>query len=148
MIVKKLDLITVNLFILDEADEILSSGFKDQIKTIFGFALSPLSIIVPPALIISQGMGTVTALTWVSIASFSWPDSIIDINSNLLLITLICSCIVSVLGGKIRSRAQLLQLSIFIPIGALFSQWLLIGNDQTSLVDNQKFFISNRKMFM
>jgi len=34
---KKLDLITVNMFILDEADEMLSSGFKEQIKTIFGY---------------------------------------------------------------------------------------------------------------
>ena len=116
-------------------------------KTIFGYSISPLSILVPPSLIISQGMGTITALAWVSIASLSWPDSIIEINSNLLLITLICSCIVSVLGGKIRSRAQLLQLSIFVPLCALLAQWLLIGDDQTSLVNNQEFFISNGKIF-
>ncbi len=117
------------------------------IKAIFGSEISLLSIIVPPALIISQGMGSITALAWVSIASLSWPDSIIEINSNLLLITLICSCIVSVLGGKIRSRAQLLQLSIFVPLGALLSQWLLIGNDQFSLVNNQEFFVSNGQIF-
>lgn len=34
---KKLNLITIKLFILDEADEMLSHGFKDQIKTIFGY---------------------------------------------------------------------------------------------------------------
>ena len=96
-----------------------------MIKNIFGSGFSPLSIIIPPALIISQGMGTITALTWVSVASLSWPDSITNINSNLLLITLICACVVSVLGGRIRSRAQLLQLSIFVPIGAFISQWLL-----------------------
>ncbi len=117
------------------------------IKNIFRFTISPLSIIVPPALIISQGMGTITALAWVSIASLSWPDSITEINKTLLLITLICSCIVSVLGGKIRSRAQLLQLSIFVPLGALFTQWLLIGDDQSSLVNNQEYFISNGKIF-
>ena len=117
------------------------------IKTIFGSGISPLSIIVPPALIISQGMGTVTALAWVSIASLSWPDSITEINYNLLLITLICSCIVSFLGGKIRSRAQLLQLSIFVPLGALITQWLLIGNNQTSLIDNQDFLISSSQIF-
>ena len=117
------------------------------IKTIFGSVLSPLSIIVPPALIISQGMGTITALAWVSIASLSWHDSIIEFNSKLLLITLICACIVSVLGGKIRSRAQLLQLSIFVPLGALLSQWLLIGNDQTSLQGNQELIVSNGQIF-
>ncbi len=121
--------------------------FVQVLKNFFGSGLSPLSIIVPPALIISQGMGTITALAWVSIASLSWPDSIIEINGNLLIITLICSCIISVLGGKIRSRAQLLQLSIFVPLGAFFAQWLFIGNNQTSLVDNQEFFVSNGQIF-
>ncbi len=117
------------------------------LKNIFGSGLSPLSIIVPPALIISQGMGTITALTWVSIASLSWPNSINNINSNLLLVTLVCACVVSVLGGRIRSRAQLLQLSIFVPIGALISQWILIGNEENSLLDNQGFFASNGQIF-
>ena len=70
-----------------------------------------------------------------------------NINNNLLLITLICAGVVSVLGGRIRSRAQLLQLSIFVPIGAFISQWLLIGNDEYSLVDKQEFFTSNGKIF-
>ena len=61
--------------------------FVQAIKNFSGSGLSPLSIIVPPALIISQGMGTITALAWVSIASLSWPDSIIEINGNLLVIT-------------------------------------------------------------
>ena len=117
------------------------------IKTTFATVVSPLSIIVPPALIISQGMGTITALAWVSIASINWPDSITEVNSNLLLITLICSCIVSVLGGKIRSRAQLLQLSIFIPIGALLTQWIFIGKNKTSLIYNQENFLSSGKIF-
>jgi len=117
------------------------------IKNIFTSSLSPLSIIVPPALIISQGMGTITALAWVSIASLSWPDFINKINSNLLLITLICSCVVSVLGGKIRSRAQLLQLSIFVPVGALISQLILNGNVKFFIRDNQQFFISNGQIF-
>ena len=34
---KKLNLFTVKLFILDEADEMLSRGFKDQIKAIFEY---------------------------------------------------------------------------------------------------------------
>ncbi len=117
------------------------------IKSIFVSIHNPLSIIVPPALIISQGMGSITALTWVSIASLSWPDSLIKINSNLLLITLTCSCFVSVLGGKIRSRAQLLQLSIFVPFGAFIAQWILIRNEKISLTDNQEFFASNGQIF-
>ena len=121
--------------------------FVQGIKTSFSSVLSPLSIIVPPALIISQGMGTITALAWVSIASLSWPDSITEINNNLLLITLICSWVVSVLGGKIRSRAQLLQLSIFVPLGAFLSQWILIGNGKTFFANNKDFLISNGQLF-
>ena len=43
-----------------------------MIKNIFGPGFSPLSIIITTALIISQGMGTITALAWVSIATVSY----------------------------------------------------------------------------
>jgi len=46
--------------------------------------ISPLSMIIPPALIISQGMGSITALAWVSIASLSWSDSLVAINNKFL----------------------------------------------------------------
>ncbi len=112
-------------------------------KLALASTISPLSIIIPPALIISQGMGSITALTWVSIASFSWPDPTVDINNNLFFIILVCSSVVSLLGGRIRSRAQLLQLSIFVPIGSFLSQWILIGRDKITLIDNQDFVLAN-----
>ena len=68
-------------------------------KITFASYISPLSIIVPPALIISQGMGTITALAWVSIASLSWPEDISIFNNNLFFISLVCAGVVSVLGG-------------------------------------------------
>ena len=117
------------------------------IKIIFASTISPLSMIVPPALIISQGMGSITALAWVSIASLSWPESLSTFNNNLFFISLVCACVVSVLGGRIRSRAQLLQLSIFVPIGALLSQWILIGDEPLSFFDNTKFVFSYGKIF-
>ena len=116
-------------------------------KLVLSSTISPLSIIIPPALIISQGMGSITALAWVSIASLSWPDPVIAINNNLFFISLVCGSVVSVLGGRIRSRAQLLQLSIFVPIGALLSQWILIGEDKNSLIGNQEFVFANGKIF-
>jgi len=117
------------------------------IKITFSSNISPLSIIVPPALIISQGMGSITALSWVSIASLNWPDSSIPINNTLFFISLVCASVVSVLGGRIRSRAQLLQLSILVPLGALFSQWILIGNDQAPFLLKGEFVFSNNKIF-
>ena len=109
--------------------------------------ISPLSLIIPPALIISQGMGSITALAWVSIASFSWPDPAVAINNNLFFILLVCSSVVSLLGARIRNRAQLLQLSIFVPIGSFLSQWILIGKDKISLIDKQEFLFANGDIF-
>ena len=109
--------------------------------------ISPLSLIIPPALIISQGMGSITALVWVSIASISWPQPEVAINSNLFFILLVCASVVSLLGGRIRNRAQLLQLSIFVPIGSFLSQWILIGKDKISLIDKQEFVFANGDLF-
>ncbi len=116
-------------------------------KLALASTISPLSMLIPPALIISQGMGSITALAWVSIASISWPDPSIAIDNNLFLISLVCASVVSVLGGRIRSRAQLLQLSFFIPIGAFLSQCILIGKDKISLIDKQEFVFANGKIF-
>ncbi len=116
-------------------------------KLALASTISPLSIIIPPALIISQGMGSITALAWVSIASFSWPDPAVFINNNLFFILLVCASVVSLLGGRIRSRAQLLQLSIFVPIGSFLSQWVLIGKDSKPLFDNQEFVLANGDIF-
>jgi len=117
-------------------------------KLALASTISPLSMIIPPALTISQGMGSITALVWVSIASFIWPDPEIVINSNLFFILLVCASIVSLLGGRIRSRAQLLQLSIFVPIGSFLSQWIFIGKDKISLINNkQDFVLGNGDIF-
>nr|WP_245156233.1 HDIG domain-containing metalloprotein [Prochlorococcus marinus] len=116
-------------------------------KLVFASTISPLSIIIPPALIISQAMGSITALAWVSIASLSWPDPAIVINNNLFFISLVGASVVSLLGGRIRSRAQLLQLSIFVPAGSFLSQWILIGKDEISLVDKQELVFANGKIF-
>ncbi len=109
--------------------------------------ISPLSLIIPPALIISQGMGSITALAWVSIASFSWPDPTVYINNNLFFILLVFASVVSLLGGRIRSRAQLLQLSILVPIGSFLSQWILIGKDKMSFINKQEFVFANGDIF-
>ena len=116
-------------------------------KLALSSTISPLSLIIPPALIISQGMGSITALCWVSIASLYWPDQITAVDNNLFFISLVCASVVSLLGGRIRSRAQLLQLSIFVPIGALLGQWILIGANRTPLIGNEEFLFFKGKIF-
>jgi len=117
------------------------------VKLALASSISTLSMIIPPALIISQGMGSITALAWVSIASLIWPDPEIVINNNLFFILLVCASIVSLLGGRIRSRAQLLQLSIFVPIGSFLSQCLLISKDKISFFNKQDFVLANGDIF-
>ena len=117
------------------------------LKLVFASTVSPLSLIIPPALIISQGMGSITALAWVSIASLIWPDMPVAIDNNLFFVLLVFASLVSLLGGRIRSRAQLLQLSIFVPIGSFLSQLILISKDKTSLFDKKEFVLSNGDIF-
>ena len=116
-------------------------------KLALASTISPFSMIIPPALIISQGMGSITALAWVSVATLSWPDPSVTINNNLFFILLVCASVVSIFGGRIRSRAQLLQLSIFVPIGSFLSQWILIGQDKISLVNEKEFVFTNGNIF-
>jgi len=117
------------------------------LKLAFASNISALSLIIPPALIISQGMGSITALAWASIASLIWPDPAVTIDNNLFFILLVCASVVSLLGARIRSRAQLLQLSIFVPIGSFLSQWILIGKDKISVIDKQEFPFANGDIF-
>jgi len=116
-------------------------------KLALASTISPLSLIITPALIISQGMGSITALAWVSIASLNWPDPEIIVVNNLFFILLVCASVVSLLGARIRSRAQLLQLSIFVPIGSFLSQWILIGKDRISLIEKQEFIFAKGDIF-
>jgi len=111
--------------------------------------ISPLAIIIPPSLIISQGMGTITALSWVSIACINWPPSETGINNYLLLVTFICACVVSFLGGRIRNRAQSLQIAFLVPLGAFFSQLIFIGSNSqnTNLLDPSVLFLSKGDIF-
>ncbi len=102
--------------------------------------ISPLSILIPPTLIISQGIGTITALSWISIAFINWPNYLNGMNGYLLLITFISSCTVAILGGKIRSRAQLLQISILVPLGAFVGQYVFLGFDNK---DQYNFNLEN-----
>ncbi len=120
-----------------------------QIIKINSDMINPLSIIVPPTLIISQGLGTVTALSWVSIACISWPSTTGGINDYSLLITFIASCVVAILGGRIRSRAQLLQISLLVPFGAFLCQWLLLGINKKDLniFNSQGLYLGSGDIF-
>lgn len=95
-------------------------------KDWFGAAISPLQILVPPTLLLSQGISTTTALGWMAIASLLWPVPVSGIGEGRLIIAVLTSTLVAILGGRMRSRAQLLQVVVFVPFSAYLSQWVLL----------------------
>ncbi len=100
-------------------------------KNWFGAAISPLQILVPPTLLLSQGIGTLSALVWMSICSLLWPVSVSGIGEGRLVIAAITASIVAFQGGRMRNRAQLLQISILLPFSALLLEWFLLKTEIT-----------------
>ena len=106
-------------------------------KIWFGSAISPLAIIVPPTLLLSQGIGTNSALAWMAIASLLWPVPVTGIGEGRLIVASIAAAFVAFLGGKIRNRAQSLQIAVLLPFIALSGEWLLLSqfSPSTSLAN-------------
>ncbi len=104
-------------------------------KVWLGAAVSPLAVLVPPTLLISQGLGTTCGLVWMAICSLLWPFPINDIGQGRVLVACIVSGIVAIQAGRLRSRAQLLQLAVLLPLGALFCE-LIYYSTKLSSVDS------------
>jgi putative nucleotidyltransferase with HDIG domain len=101
---------------------LLVQGFKLWL----GSAASPLALLVPATLLLAQGLGTTAGLAWVAVASLLWPLPLAPFNDQRVLVAALVASITAVLAGRQRSRAQLLQLTLLIPIGALTAEWLLL----------------------
>ena len=52
-------------------------------------------------------------------ASLIWPSSLDSSNEIRLIIACIAGSFIAFLGRRMRSRAQILQIAVFIPFGAL-----------------------------
>ncbi len=96
-------------------------------KDWLGPLASPMQLILPPTLLLSQGIGTTTSLAWMATASLIWPLSISESSEIKLLIACVAGSFVAFLGRRMRSRAQVLQIALFIPFGALLGQWLIFN---------------------
>ena len=95
-------------------------------KLWLGAAASPLALLVPCTLLLAQGLGTTAGLGWVAIAALLWPVPLAPFNDQRILIAAGVAAFTAVMGGRQRSRAQLLQLALLIPVGALIAEWLLL----------------------
>jgi len=91
-------------------------------KLWLGDHVSPLALLVPPTLLLAQGLGTPAGLAWLAVASLLWPY---PLGSNLeprLVVAALVAAAAAVLAGRQRNRAQLLQLALLLPLGALLLQ--------------------------
>jgi len=96
-------------------------------KDWLGPLASPLQLILPPTLLLSQGIGTTTSLAWMAAASLIWPTDLNGLSEVKLIIACIAGSFISFLGRRMRSRAQILQIAVFIPFGALIGQWFIFN---------------------
>ena len=95
-------------------------------KLWFQGSVSPLAVLVPPTLVLAEGLGTGCGLVWMSVAALLWPEPVNGLSEGRLLIAAVVAAAAALIAGRQRSRGQLLQLTVFLPVGALMGQWLLL----------------------
>ncbi|MEB3270366.1 MAG: HDIG domain-containing protein [Synechococcus sp.] len=95
-------------------------------KLWLGPPASPLALLVPPTLLLAQGLGTVAGLAWLAVASLLWPYPLNEVLQCRLLVAVLVALLAALLAGRQRSRAELLQLAVLLPLGALICQSLVL----------------------
>ena len=95
-------------------------------KLWFQATVSPLAVLVPPTLILTEGLGTGCGLVWMAITALIWPLPVNGLGDGRLLIAVGVATAGGVIAGRQRSRGQLLQLAVLLPVGALVAQWVLL----------------------
>ncbi|WP_320677104.1 HDIG domain-containing metalloprotein [Prochlorococcus sp. MIT 1300] len=96
-------------------------------KSWSGASISPVLIIIPPTLLLSQAFGSTSAFAWIAISNILWQAPIEAIGERRMIVAFAASAVVALLGGRIRSRAQLLQMAVLLPFGSLLCEWVLLG---------------------
>ena len=95
-------------------------------KIFIGFIINPLAILLPPTLLLSQGLGATTSLSWLAVTSLIWQIPVDGIGEGKLIIAWVISTIMALQAGRMRSRAQLLQMTFLLPFGGLLGDWFFI----------------------
>jgi hypothetical protein len=95
-------------------------------KLWLGPAVSPMALLVPPTLLLAEGLGTASGLAWLAGATLLWPLPINAVLHGRLLLAAGLAAAAAVVAGRQRNRAQLLQLAVLLPTASLVLQWLLV----------------------
>ncbi|MFN9624538.1 MAG: HDIG domain-containing metalloprotein [Cyanobacteriota bacterium] len=94
-------------------------------KLWLGPQASPLALLVPPTLLLAQGLGTAPGLAWLAVASLLWPHPLEPLFEWRLLLASLAAALAAILAGRQRNRAQLLQLAVLLPAAAVLAQALM-----------------------
>jgi putative nucleotidyltransferase with HDIG domain len=78
--------------------------------------------LVPPTLLLAQGLGTPAGLAWLAVAGLLWPYPLGPGMELRLVLAALVAALAAVLAGRQRNRAQLLQLAVLLPLGAILLQ--------------------------
>ena len=89
--------------------------------------VSPLAVIVPPTLLLAQGLGTTCGLAWMAVESLLWPMPVNGLGEGRMIIACAIAAVAAIYSRRLRSRAQLLQMAFLVPLGALLAEWLLLS---------------------
>ena len=100
--------------------------FVQTAKLWFQSTVSPLAVLVPPTLILTEGLGTSCGLVWMAVAALIWPVPVNGLGDGRLMIAVVTATAGGMVAGRQRSRGQLLQLALLLPLGALVGQWMLL----------------------
>ncbi len=114
-------------------------------KLWLGPAASPMALLVPPTLLLAEGLGTAAAWPgWRGLRCLA-PAARRPLQGRLLLAAALAAA-AAVVAGRQRNRAQLLQLAVLLPTAALVLQWLLVqamglwGQSDRRLPDGAQLF--------
>ncbi len=91
-----------------------------------GHEASALALLVPPTLLLAQGLGTVAGLAWLATSTLLWPVPLGSGEELRLLLAALVAAVAAVLAGRQRNRAQLLQLALLLPLGAILLEALVL----------------------
>ncbi len=116
-------------------------------KLWLGDEASPLALLVPPTLLLAQGLGTAAGLAWLAVASMIWPLPMEGLLVPRLAVATLVAALAAVLAGRQRNRAQLLQLALLLPIGAVLLQWLLIQATSLGSLDENGSLVTVSDLF-
>jgi putative nucleotidyltransferase with HDIG domain len=95
-------------------------------KLWLGPQASPLALLVPPTLLLAQGLGTAPGLAWLAVSSLLWTHPLDPPFQWRLLLAALVAAIAAILAGRQRNRAQLLQLALLLPAAAALFQALIV----------------------